>query len=249
MFKMSTSSTGKLLKNEIRNKLSENLSKLTNESIINQSNKILNNLKNLNEFNKNNKISIYMNMDGSEVKTLEIIKYLFNKNSTTTTSPSSVYLPHIINLNKLNDFKRFEKQKSCLHMLKVESIDEVLNLKPKGKYKLLEPDFKYDSNNNIINDALITNNNNNNNNSELSLGLDLILLPGVAFTKNCYRLGHGVGFYDDYIKRHTEITGKRPILIGISLNEQIIDDDILTLEEHDERLDFVVSPDAIYKRK
>ncbi|GME73726.1 unnamed protein product [[Candida] boidinii] len=130
-------------------------------------------------------------------------------------------------------------------MLKVESIDEVINLKPKGRYNLLEPDFRYDSNNNIINDALIR----DDNSSDSGLGLDLILLPGVAFTKNCYRLGHGVGFYDDYIKRHTEITGKRPILIGISLNEQIIDDDILTLEEHDERLDFVVSADAIYERK
>lgn len=240
---MSTLSTGnKLLKNEIRNKLSGNLSKLTNESIINQSNKILINLQKINEFNKSNKISIYMNMDESEVKTLEIIKYLFNRHST---SPSSVYLPHIVNLNKLNDFKRFEKQKSCLHMLKVESIDEVINLKPKGRYNLLEPDFRYDSNNNIINDALIR----DDNSSDSGLGLDLILLPGVAFTKNCYRLGHGVGFYDDYIKRHTEITGKRPILIGISLNEQIIDDDILTLEEHDERLDFVVSADAIYERK
>jgi 5-formyltetrahydrofolate cyclo-ligase len=50
------------------------------------------------------------------------------------------------------------------------------------------------------------------------LGLDLIIMPGMAFDNSMRRLGHGKGYYDHFLNRYsTEIQGspratKRPFL-------------------------------------
>jgi len=44
--------------------------------------------------------------------------------------------------------------------------------------------------------------------SEFS-GLDLVLLPGVAFDSENRRLGHGKGFYDRYLQRYRDIASSR----------------------------------------
>lgn len=89
----------------------------------------------------------------------------------------------------------------------------------------------------------------------LSGGLDLILLPGVAFTRNGGRLGHGMGYYDKYLEEHfkrnphrrsdeqlnldQKISQKKTILLGLALNEQIVDE--VPLEPNDFPLDAVVT--------
>lgn len=32
----------------------------------------------------------------------------------------------------------------------------------------------------------------------------MIVLPGVGFTKACSRIGHGKGFYDTFITKHSD---------------------------------------------
>ena len=48
---------------------------------------------------------------------------------------------------------------------------------------------------------------------------DLILVPLVAFDKNCNRLGYGAGFYDRYLKKALRIK-KNFSCIGIAYNFQ-----------------------------
>ena len=48
---------------------------------------------------------------------------------------------------------------------------------------------------------------------------DLILVPLVAFDKNCNRLGYGAGFYDRYLKKVQRIK-KNCSCIGIAYNFQ-----------------------------
>lgn len=89
-------------------------------------------------------------------------------------------------------------------------------------------------------------------------GLDLILLPGVAFTEQGGRLGHGMGYYDKFIadmfvknpeKERLSIRGdtakklqeKKTILLGLALKEQITEE--VPLEPTDYLLDDVISAD------
>ncbi len=69
--------------------------------------------------------------------------------------------------------------------------------------------------------------------------LDLILVPGLAFTSEGGRLGRGGGFYD----RLLAATGA--IRVGIALDEQIVP--AVPLESHDQMLDYVLTPSVTYR--
>lgn len=68
--------------------------------------------------------------------------------------------------------------------------------------------------------------------------MDLIVLPGAAFTRDGKRLGYGGGFYD------TLLAGPAAgvPLAGVCFPCQLLDD--LPMEAHDRRVHLVVTPDA-----
>ncbi len=68
---------------------------------------------------------------------------------------------------------------------------------------------------------------------------DLIIVPGVAFDKECNRLGRGKGFYDRFLKRFSSTTA-----IGVAYDRQIVDS--IPTDSHDHKLDHVVTPTQIY---
>ncbi len=70
--------------------------------------------------------------------------------------------------------------------------------------------------------------------------IDIILNPGVAFTKDCKRLGYGGGYYD----RLMEQTRDDSIKIGIAFDLQIVE--TLPVEIHDIRLDYIVTASEIF---
>lgn len=91
----------------------------------------------------------------------------------------------------------------------------------------------------IINDEIF---------NSLSDPLDLILLPGVAFSQIGGRLGHGMGYYDKYL--HTYFNRfpdsaqiNKTLLIGLGFKEQIVDDDQLPLDKFDYPLDIILTSD------
>lgn len=65
--------------------------------------------------------------------------------------------------------------------------------------------------------------------------IDLVLVPGVAFTRAGERLGRGGGFYDRILSSPT----LRAVKIGVCFAEQIVDS--LPTEAHDVGVDVVVS--------
>jgi 5-formyltetrahydrofolate cyclo-ligase len=70
--------------------------------------------------------------------------------------------------------------------------------------------------------------------------IDFILLPGVAFTSRCERLGYGGGFYDRLIPGFAH----RPALVAAAFGVQICA--TVPLDANDRRVDVVVTENLFY---
>ncbi|KAL1746028.1 hypothetical protein HDZ31DRAFT_81530 [Schizophyllum fasciatum] len=78
-------------------------------------------------------------------------------------------------------------------------------------------------------------------------GIDLILVPGVAFDRSMSRLGHGKGYYDKFISTYVEAGNKRPLLVALALREQICDNAAVPITPHDWKMDMIVTPDEVIR--
>ena len=76
-------------------------------------------------------------------------------------------------------------------------------------------------------------------------GFDLVLVPLVAFDRECYRLGMGKGFYDRTFSFKIFNRSSQPLLIGLAHGCQLADG--LPNEGWDVRLDAVVTAEKIYR--
>ena len=74
---------------------------------------------------------------------------------------------------------------------------------------------------------------------------DLVLVPLVAFDRECYRLGMGKGFYDRTFSFKIFNRSSQPLLIGLAHECQLADG--LPTEGWDVRLDAVVTAEKIYR--
>ncbi|XP_045461716.1 5-formyltetrahydrofolate cyclo-ligase [Harmonia axyridis] len=123
----------------------------------------------------------------------------------------------------------FQKEKQCfipryskngMEMVKLHSMVDWENL-PLTPWNIKQPKLKEEREN-----ALDTG------------GLDLIIVPGVAFTKNGKRLGHGGGYYDRYIRTIREKQKTPVVTVAVAFQEQILDD--IPTHEHDEIIDKIL---------
>ncbi len=64
-------------------------------------------------------------------------------------------------------------------------------------------------------------------------GVDVTIVPMLAFNKNKYRLGYGGGYYDKFLSTTNTLK------IGLAYDEQFVDDDFN--EEYDIPLDIIVT--------
>jgi 5-formyltetrahydrofolate cyclo-ligase len=71
---------------------------------------------------------------------------------------------------------------------------------------------------------------------------DLVIVPGVAFDTECGRLGLGGGFYDAFLPTLPADT----VAVALAFDEQMVDS--VPCEEHDARVDYVVTPAATHRR-
>jgi 5-formyltetrahydrofolate cyclo-ligase len=74
--------------------------------------------------------------------------------------------------------------------------------------------------------------------------IGFVLVPGVAFTARCERLGYGGGSYDRFIR---DLGEKCPALVAAAFSLQVLPE--LLMSETDQRVDAVVTENAEYRRE
>ncbi len=70
----------------------------------------------------------------------------------------------------------------------------------------------------------------------------LVIVPGVAFDKECCRIGYGKGFYDRYLSQHKQYT-----TAAIAGEWQLVEE--VPYEDTDVRLDYLITNDRIIENK
>ncbi|MBE0476284.1 MAG: 5-formyltetrahydrofolate cyclo-ligase [Coriobacteriia bacterium] len=71
-------------------------------------------------------------------------------------------------------------------------------------------------------------------------GIDVVLVPGIAFGRDGYRLGFGAGYYDRFLP-----TVPDAFKVGLAYEVQLFD--TVPHEAHDVPLDAVITPSAIVR--
>ncbi|KAJ3090622.1 5,10-methenyltetrahydrofolate synthetase [Quaeritorhiza haematococci] len=82
--------------------------------------------------------------------------------------------------------------------------------------------------------------------------LDLIIMPGLAFDQMGWRLGHGKGYYDRYLRQCFEWADKRnlprPRTVALALLAQIVEGEV-PHDEMDQKPEIVIGPDFVIEAK
>jgi 5-formyltetrahydrofolate cyclo-ligase len=66
--------------------------------------------------------------------------------------------------------------------------------------------------------------------------MDLLIVPGIAFDLHGYRLGHGMGYYDRFLRNKGQMTA-----IGLAFDFQITKTRFLPHSRYDMKVDYVVT--------
>ena len=69
--------------------------------------------------------------------------------------------------------------------------------------------------------------------------LEIVIVPAVAYSEDCYRLGYGGGYYDRFIERLRDDA----VTIGIAFELQIFPE--VPKAPHDAQLDYIVTESRI----
>eukprot|EP00039_Didymoeca_costata_P030194 m.28298 g.28298 ORF g.28298 m.28298 type:complete len:195 (-) comp7990_c0_seq2:69-653(-) len=111
-----------------------------------------------------------------------------------------------------------------MDMYRVHSLEDIATL-PKTKWNIAQPEDVEKRENAM----------------DLEQSMELILVPGLAFTKDGKRLGRGKGYYDNYLRKYIDHFEGRgaPYTIGIGFDFQCVDEDI-PMSDHDFILDDVL---------
>ena len=121
------------------------------------------------------------------------------------------FIKHMLKNNKNIYIPIIDSKNKIMNISKLKSFDEL----EKGFYGILEPKEEF---------IRIT---------DLEI-LDIVITPGVVFSKNNYRIGYGGGFYDKFFA-NKKLKAKK---IGLCFSEQIIES--IPIDKYDIPVDYII---------
>lgn len=156
-----------------------------------------------------------MSIEEKQRQSTQVATKLFAMKEFNDSSRISVFLSMKDEIDTFTIMERiFELKKQCfiphyigskMNMVELKSFSDYVSL-PVTNWNIKQP-----SDDDIRPDAMDTG------------GLDLIIVPGLAFTKQGHRLGRGKGYYDKYIVKYNRNGFVSPITIALAFNVQICD--------------------------
>ena len=147
------------------------------------------------------------------IKAKTIMFYVSTKDEVKTES----MIKHALKLGKKVVIPISDLNKRTLHLSEIKDFDN--ELEP-GAFNILEPKKKFLR-------------------PVLPEGIDLVIVPGVAFDEDGDRIGYGMGFYDRFLRN----IRKHVPVIGLAYELQIVDD--IPVDDTDVTVDKVVTEERI----
>jgi 5-formyltetrahydrofolate cyclo-ligase len=175
-------------------------------------------------FQESNAIALFASME-HELSTELILKHALEAGKVC-------YLPRIVfdpippeAEVKVNSDGKKKKRPSRIKMLRVFSFEDDFKKFEKHKWGIAEPPDEPERE------------------MQPGEGLDLIILPGVAFDANRNRIGYGMGYYDRLLAFYKDkaMSGelpRMPYLLGVGMTEQSVQE--VPVDQHDFTLDEVM---------
>lgn len=177
------------------------------------------------------RVSVYVNMPRGELATWDLCRLVLQLGK-------ALYIPRFSTLSAgshASQAHRFTE----MTMLRVRSLDELEHGLTHNKWGIAEPTLSLPDGSPRENALDVATG---------GRGLDLIVLPGVAFDTRGGRLGHGKGYYDRYIRSAnmfaTEHQVAPPVLLAVALREQVLDE--VPCDPLDQPYDTLVTADGMW---
>lgn len=199
------------------------LRNLTAEQMARDSHAINTHLASTGLIDKSTHITIYVHCPAlREVDTTPILHYALQQAPPSAgRHPRRIYAPRVLDSD------------SNMHFLHFNSLEELEYVPPFG---IREPPTTYPDG--AHREDIL----------ESNSPVDLIIMPGLAFSLSGKRLGRGGGYYDKFIdacrRRASHKGWGPPLLVALAFQAQIVDD--VPMDEHDEVVDVLVTEDGVH---
>ncbi|BAE55525.1 unnamed protein product [Aspergillus oryzae RIB40] len=225
-------------KKDLRRKMRDVLQKIPADSIINQSRIATSKLFSLTEYQNAKRIGVYLSMPSGELSTTAIVQ-------DALIDGKEVFIPYIHNV----ELPSTQQKTSIMDMLALNSMEEFNSLAPDkwGIPSLTKT--QVDTRKNCLGGIGVSPSGADKT-TDGDWGLDLIVMPGMAFDREFRRLGHGKGYYDHFLTRYSKevesktTTPKMPLLVALSLKEQTLPStEHIPVANHDWPVDVLIVGD------
>ncbi|KAH0559560.1 hypothetical protein GP486_003925 [Trichoglossum hirsutum] len=205
-----------IAKRELRQVIRKSISEVPPESIASQSLVALNILLSMPEYMSARRIGIYLSMPAGEILTASMVEDAFlggkrvfipyiHKSPLPIVGGQPASMMDMLSLHSKADFEAFARDRWGIPTPSKESVS--------GRENCLG-----DTGRGIEERVGI---------EEGEGGLDLMVMPGMAFDMGLRRLGHGKGYFDFFLQRYSDSRKKGtpvPCLVGLALKEQVLPD-------------------------